>query len=401
LYDIKVPGCGKQFKNTGILMKIQYNPSLKKGSERDVRQGSLEWAEQKAGTIAELLLSWYEESRRLLPWRNTSDPYAIWISEIMLQQTQVDAVIPYYLRFLERFPTIQDLARAPLEAVLKVWENMGYYSRARHLHAAAQIVVAFHGGRLPEDANALKALPGIGPYTSGAILSIAFGKPVPAVDGNVKRVLSRLFAVDRPLNAGSTLRLISALAEKLVPAEKPGLFNAALMELGALLCRPGIPRCSACPLISVCLAYADNCQHFLPVTGKRAKRPHREAAAAILRDSLDRLLIVQRPAAGFLGGLWTFPGGMLNPGESVSEGLKNRCREEFNISISVQEPLMTLQQGYTHFQLTLHVFSGTILESDSESPVKSNRLWTSAAEIRSFPFSRAESKILDVLFPDG
>jgi len=156
-------------------MKIQYNPSLKKGSERDVRQGSLEWAEQKAGTIAELLLSWYEESRRLLPWRNTSDPYAIWISEIMLQQTQVDAVIPYYLRFLERFPTIQDLARAPLEAVLKVWENMGYYSRARHLHAAAQIVVAFHGGRLPEDANALKALPGIGPYTSGAILSIAFG----------------------------------------------------------------------------------------------------------------------------------------------------------------------------------------------------------------------------------
>ncbi|SEM10387.1 A/G-specific DNA-adenine glycosylase [Syntrophus gentianae] len=365
----------------------------------DDRQGSLEWAEQKAKEIATLLLFWYEKNKRLLPWRTTADPYAIWLSEIMLQQTQVDAVIPYYRRFLEQFPTIRDLARAPLEAVLKAWENMGYYSRARHLHAAARLVVDSHGGQLPQDPDDLKALPGIGPYTAGAILSIAFGKPVPAVDGNVKRVLSRLFAVDRPLNDGSTQRYISLLAEKLVPAENAGLFNSALMELGALLCRPGMPTCSACPLTSICLAYAGNSQHQLPVAGKRAKRPHKEAAAVILRDSGNRLLIVQRPADGFLGGLWKFPGGMVNPGETVSEGLKNRCREELNLSVSVREPLLTLQQGYTHFQLTLHVFSGTILEGNPGLPATGNWLWASVGDIRRFPFSRAELRILEALFP--
>jgi len=380
-------------------MKFQSNPSLMKERRMDDRQESLERAEKNAMRIANLLLSWYDQNQRFLPWRNTDDPYAIWLSEVMLQQTQVDAVIPYYRRFLERFPTIQDLARAPLDAVLKIWENMGYYSRARHLHAAARLVVASHGGRLPENPQDLKALPGIGPYTSGAILSIAFGKPVPAVDGNVKRVLSRLFAVDRPLNAGSTLRLISALAEKLVPTENPGRFNSALMELGALLCRPGIPRCSDCPLVSICLAYAGNDQHLLPVAGKKAKRPHKEAAVAILRDSEDRLLIVQRPSAGFLGGLWTFPGGMLGPGETVAEALKKRCRDELNISISVGESLMALQQVYSHFQLTLHVFSGTILEGNPKPRAEGDWRWATSKEIRRFPFSRAELRILSALFP--
>ncbi|OPY84266.1 MAG: putative A/G-specific adenine glycosylase YfhQ [Syntrophus sp. PtaU1.Bin208] len=365
----------------------------------DDRQGSLKWAEQKAKEIATLLLSWYDKNKRLLPWRTTVDPYAIWLSEIMLQQTQVEAVIPYYRRFLEQFPTIQELARAPLEAVLKAWENMGYYSRARNLHAAARLVMDSHGGQLPENPAELRALPGIGPYTAGAILSIAFGKPLPAVDGNVKRVLSRLFAVDRPLDVGSTQQFISALAEKLVPIKEPGLFNSALMELGALVCRPGIPQCTRCPLTSICLAHAGECQHLLPVTGSRANRPHREAGAVILRDSQNRLLIVQRPAAGFLGGLWKFPGGMLSPGETTSEGLKNRCREELNLSISVQEPLLKLQQGYTHFQLTLHVFSGTILEGNPGLPAAGNRLWASVGDIRSFPFSRAELRILDALFP--
>jgi A/G-specific adenine glycosylase len=380
-------------------MKYQSNPSSKNERGMDNRQESLEQAEKNAMRIATLLLAWYEKNQRILPWRNTADPYAIWISEIMLQQTQVDAVIPYYRRFLEQFPTIRDLARAPLEAVLKIWENMGYYSRARHLHAAARLVVASHGGRLPENPEDLKALPGIGPYTSGAILSIAFGKPVPAVDGNVKRVLSRLFTVESPLNAGSTQRLMFALAEKLVPAEKPGRFNSALMELGALLCRPGIPRCSDCPLSSICLAYAGNCQHLLPVAGKRAKRPHKEAAVAILRDSEDRLLIVQRPEAGFLGGLWKFPGGMLDSGETVAESLEKRCREELNISISVGSSLMTLQQVYSHFQLTLHVFSGTILKGEPESPAEGDWRWASSEDIRTYPFSRAELRILTALFP--
>jgi len=365
-----------------------------------IQQQALEQAEERARRFADLLLSWYERNKRLLPWRNTADPYAIWLSEIMLQQTQVDAVIPYYLRFLERFPTIRELAEAPLGAVLKIWENMGYYSRARNLHSAARLVVARHCGRLPANLDDLKALPGIGLYTAGAILSIAFEKPVPAVDGNVKRVISRLFVVDGPGNAGSTQRLISALAEKIVPVRMPGRFNQALMELGALLCRPKTPQCPECPLQSCCLAYAGNCQHLLPVSGKRKKRPHKEAAVAIIRNSENRLLIIQRPKDGFLGGLWTFPGGMLNPGEAVREALEKRCRERLNLSIAVGAPLMTLQQAYTHFQLTLHVFSGAIPEGGyPESSAKGNWCWATFEDIRGLPFSRAELRILAALFP--
>jgi len=364
----------------------------------DKRTTSLKRAEQTAGDIADFLLAWYEKNKRRLPWRNTNDPYAIWLSEIMLQQTQVEGVIPHYRRFLERFPTIEDLARATLEEVLKSWENMGYYSRARNLHAASRRIMDVHGGRLPENPDELKALPGIGPYTSGAILSMAFGKAVPAVDGNVKRVLCRLFAVDSPLSDGATQRFITALAEKLVPAERPGPFNSALMELGALLCRPGTPPCPDCPLRTNCLGYAGNCQNRLPVAGKKAKRTDKEAGAAILRDSEGRFLIVQRPADGFLGGLWKFPGGMLHAGETVTEALKSRCREELGISISVKDHLMTLQQVYSHFRLTLHVFSGTVQGDGPLSPAAGNRLWASPGDIRKYPFSRVELRILDALF---
>lgn len=364
----------------------------------NIRHESLQRAEQNAQRIATLLTAWYEKNKRLLPWRSTSDPYAIWLSEIMLQQTQVEAVIPYYRRFLEQFPTIEELARAPLEAVLKVWEKMGYYSRARHLHATARLILESHGGRFPASLDDLMALPGIGSYTSGAILSIAFGKSVPAVDGNVKRVLSRLFFVDSPVDLTSTRRLLSALAEKLVPARQPGRFNQALMELGAVLCRPKTPLCSDCPLQSICLAYAGSGQHFLPVSRKRTKRPHREAVAAVIRDSEQRLLVIRRPAAGFLGGLWTFPGGMLNPGEIVTEAVERRCREGLNITVAAGDSLMTLQQTYTHFHLTLHVFAGTILDGVPDSPQKDNWRWVSPGDIRNLPFSRAELRILETLF---
>lgn len=363
----------------------------------DVRHESLERAERDAASIAALLTAWYEKNKRPLPWRSTSDPYAIWLSEIMLQQTQAEAVIPYYRRFLERFPTIEDLARAPLEAVLKMWEKMGYYSRARHLHQTARLLVSLHGGRFPENPDDLKALPGIGLYTAGAILSIAFGKPVPAVDGNVKRVLSRLFSVDSPLNLGSTRRILHALAEKLVPIGEPGRFNQALMELGALLCRPKTPQCPDCPLRSICLAYRGNCQQRLPVSGKKTKRPHREAVAAVILGPEKRILLIQRPASGFLGGLWTFPGGMICPGETLTEALEKRCREELNISISVGKPLMTLQQAYSHFHLTLHVFQGTIPSGVTGFPAQDRRRWATSAEVRGLPFSGAELRILEAL----
>ncbi len=365
----------------------------------DGRHESLIRAQQIAPPLGGLLLLWYEANQRPLPWRGTSDPYAIWLSEVMLQQTQVEAVIPYYLRFLKAFPTIEALARAPLEGVLKLWENMGYYSRARHLHAAARVLAASHGGRLPDNPAELRELPGIGAYTSGAILSIAFGKAVPAVDGNVKRVLSRIFTVNGPLNTGSTQRLISALAEALIPKEEPGRFNQALMDLGAMLCRPRIPRCAACPLTSLCLAFIGNCQHRFPVAGKRAVRPRREAAVAVIRDGEERLLVIRRPERGFLGGLWTFPGGMLQPGETAAEALEKRCREELEIAVAVGKSLITLQQAYTHFQLTLHVFFATLRQEGPQLLAGGDRRWASPGEIPGLPFSRAEQKVLAALFP--
>lgn len=360
----------------------------------------LEWADRNAASMAFLLLNWYDGNQRSLPWRQTSDPYAIWISEIMLQQTQVDAVIPYYLRFLKHFPTLEDLARAPLETVLKLWENMGYYSRARHLHQAARIILESYSGRLPENLKDLTALPGIGAYTAGAILSIAFGKPMPAVDGNVKRVLSRIFAMDYPLNAGSTGRLISVLAERLIPNERPGQFNQALMDLGAGLCRPGIPHCPDCPLSRHCRAYAEGRQHLLPVTGKRMTRPRKEAAAVVIRDSENRLLLIQRSQDGFLGGLWTFPGGMISPGDIIREALEKRCREALGIVVAVTESLMTIFQAYTHFQLTLHVFQGKILPGHRDFPKPLHGRWVPPEDLGSLPFSRVEIRILKALFPE-
>jgi len=256
------------------------------------------------------LLSWYWANRRDLPWRRTRDPYHIWVSEIMLQQTRVDTAIPYFNRFVERFPTVRDLAEAPEADVLKLWEGLGYYSRARNLQAAARQVVERHGGQVPADREALAALKGIGPYTVGAILSIAFNVPEPAVDGNVMRVLSRFFGLEDDVARPATRTRMEALARELIPDGHAGDFNQALMELGALICTPKSPQCAGCPVTGECEGRRSGRAESLPVKSK-AKPPRPQYRLAALVEGTGplsgRVLVRQRPPEGLLASLWELP----------------------------------------------------------------------------------------------
>src|SRR6266487_3808009 len=254
------------------------------------------------------LLSWYDANRRDLPWRRTRDPYRILVAEYLLQRTRIVSGTPYYERFVARFPSIQDLAAASLDDVLAVWEGLGFYRRARNLHAAARAIVERHGGQLPESFEELAALPGMGPYTAGAVASIAFGVPVPAVDGNVTRVIARLFRVREDVSKAVSRHRIAELASRLVPPERPGAFNQAMMDLGATVCTPIVPRCPECPMEGICVARAAGEERVLPVSN--ALRPPRTVPVVFgLVRRRDRVLLVRRPAKGLLAGLWALPGG--------------------------------------------------------------------------------------------
>lgn len=256
------------------------------------------------------LLEWYMENKRDLPWRRHRDPYYIWVSEIMLQQTRVDTVIPYFNRFIERFPTVEALADAPEQDVLKCWEGLGYYSRARNLQAAAKQVKDLHGGRVPDDRAAVFALKGVGPYTAGAILSIAFNKPEPAVDGNVMRVLSRYFLIEEDIMKAGTRSLMEGLVTELIPEGRASDFNQALMELGALVCTPKSPHCLTCPVMEHCAARIEGAEESLPVKTK-AKPPRPEYRMVALVEGAGqhagKVLIRQRPQEGLLARMWELP----------------------------------------------------------------------------------------------
>ncbi|MFO0674217.1 MAG: A/G-specific adenine glycosylase [Polyangiaceae bacterium] len=253
------------------------------------------------------LVRWYRAVRRDLPWRRTRDPYAVWLSEIMLQQTRVDTVVPYYERFRAKFPTVVALAEAPLESVLAEWSGLGYYRRARMLHAAARAVAESHAGSFPSTAAGLASLPGVGRYTAGAIASIAFGERAPLVDGNVARVLARLFALDADPTRGAGHAQVWSIAEGLVPEDAPGDFNQALMELGATVCVPRTPRCDACPLAAVCRARAEGREGELPRIAPKAPPKGQSLAALVARDERDRILLARRAEGGLFAGLWEPP----------------------------------------------------------------------------------------------
>jgi len=344
------------------------------------------------------LLDWYKQHRRSLPWRRTSDPYAIWVSEVMLQQTQVKTVIPYYERFLAAFPDPKTLAETDLQKVLKLWEGLGYYARARNLHRAAQKIMAHHGGVPPQSRTSLKALPGIGDYVAAAVSSIAFGKPHAAVDGNVKRVLARFHKMDLPVNDPSSGKKFKTTAEGFLEKSDPGEFNQAMMELGALVCTPRNPDCQPCPLARKCLAFMEKRVNEYPRRLQKERTPEYHIAVGIVWKGA-KVLITQRKPDGLLGGLWEFPGGKVKDGETPFMACTREIKEEVNLVVKPEEKIAHLRHAYTHFRIIMDVFrcdyrSGRV---HLRGPVDFR--WIRLHEIEKFPFPGANRKFIPLITP--
>lgn len=293
------------------------------------------------------LLAWYREWKRDLPFRRTGDPYAILVAEVMLQRTRVNVGLPYYERFLATFPTVQGLAAAPEADVLRSWEGLGFYRRALNLHRAAKAVVERHRGELPGDYDALRGLPGLGDYTASAVGSIAFGLPIPAVDGNAKRVLARLFGIEEDVSRGGGARKVRALAARLVPATRPGEWNQALMELGATVCRPRAPRCGACPVSGQCVAFAAGLQDELPRAAAREPVPVAPVVFALVRDG-DRVLLVRREA-GLHAGMYGLPGGERGAGESEEMAVRRHLRS-LGVRPETMERMGAVRHTFSHLR---------------------------------------------------
>ncbi len=348
------------------------------------------------GKITKKLLAWYRRSRRDLPWRRTRDAYYIWVSEVMLQQTQVATVVPFYERFLARFPDVASLARAPLDDVLKQWEGLGYYARARNLHAAAREVVNRFGGSVPGDADAFRTLPGVGEYIGAAVPSIAFGVPTVVVDGNVKRVIARLFAtaesVDRPAGA----REIRRLADSLLDRAHPGDFNQALMELGATVCRPTGPSCGTCPVADACAALAAGTPEAFPRRDPRRAVPVQRIAVGVVRRN-GRVLITRRAESGMLGGLWEFPGGKIGPDESAEEACRREIREEVNLDVEVGERVARVKHAYTHLKVEIDVFECRHAGGRVRLDGPTDHRWILLEETAHYAFPKANHKFIKTL----
>ena len=341
--------------------------------------------------FARRLLKWYSSHARVLPWRGSADPYRVWVSEIMLQQTQVETVIPYYQRWLSRFPSLQALAAASEADVLGVWEGLGYYSRARNLYRAARIVATELGGQVPRTLEGLRALPGIGRYTAGAIASIAFGVDAAVLDGNVKRVLARVFDFREDVKSPRGEAQLWALAESLVPPGRAGDYNQALMDLGATVCTPRDPACPACPLRALCLANQLGLQHERPVKAARRAQPLRQMAAAVVRKA-GRVLIEQRPASELLGGLWAFPAVPCEPGDA--DCLRQALQAEWGLEVDLAPGVRQLAHDFTHFRLALDVYEGRWLAGAlKRGPATRRRKWVWVADLPSYPMGKLDRDI--------
>lgn len=343
--------------------------------------------------ITSNLLEWYACHARPLPWRENPTPYKVWISEVMAQQTQVNTVIPYFERWMKRFPTIEDLAKASLQEVLITWEGLGYYQRARNLHLAAQKIISEYGGEIPSNVQDLRSLPGIGRYSAGAIASIAFGQDEPALDGNIRRVLSRLFDVSDPINTTSGEKHLWQLAAEHLPARMAGIYNQAFMELGALVCTPHSPDCPQCPLAQFCQARLLGIQEERPVKPVKNQIPHFTVTAAVIKKR-GKVLITQRPLRGLLGGMWEFPGGKLLDGEDLDTCLKREIREELGIGIQVEESFGIYRHAYTHYRVTLHAFFCGMENGDIPKPIQVESMqWSKITELSGFPMGKIDRQI--------
>ena len=315
----------------------------------------------------------------------------------MLQQTQVKTVIPYYQKFLNRFPSVRHLADAALQDVLKAWEGLGYYARARNLHRAARMIMTDHDGCLPEDDASIRRLPGVGDYIAAAVLSIAFGQARAVVDGNVKRVLARLFCMDFPVNAAPAHKHFQGVATTILEESSPGDFNQAMMELGALICKPDNPECSRCPVRGSCGALLTGMVDAYPSREKRKAVPvHHIAVGVIWRG--NRVLITRRKAEGLLGGLWEFPGGKVKDREDAEAACMREVKEETNIDIEVTGRISRVRHAYTHFKIIMDVFCCRYLSGRVRLAGPTAHQWITLEEIENYPFPKANHKFFKALF---
>ncbi len=350
-----------------------------------------------AQTLASALLNWFDHLQIQLPWRGSRDPYRIWLSEIMLQQTRIAAVESYYTRFLGRFPTIEALAAAPLDEVLKSWEGLGYYTRARNLHRFANSIVNDHCGQFPTSAEALQQLPGIGRYTAAAIASIAFNQRIAVLDGNVMRVLARLTDFAEDITESRSRQQLWQVAESLLPSTRPGDYNQALMDLGRLICVPRRPNCEACPLQSYCLAFAHQTTAKRPVKKPKAPRKDVRVAAAVIRDAKDRLLLVQRLPQGLLGGLWALPGGFCEPEETLTEALQRTLRNDLQLEIAIAQQIAVATQDLTHLRMTVRAFACQITAGAPAAIGVAAFAWVSKSELERYSLGKADREIVNSL----
>ncbi len=359
--------------------------------------GLVAWDEATRVEMQKKLLAWYHDTHRQLPWRQTNAPYAIWVSEVMLQQTQVTTVIPYYNRFMTRFPMVTDLADADQEEVLKLWEGLGYYARARNLHRAARVVVDQFDGQVPGNKENFKSLPGVGDYIAAAVLSIAFGLPLAAVDGNVKRVLARLFTMETPVNHAASHRQFQSMADRLLDRSTPSLFNQAMMELGALVCIPGAAvRCDTCPLCRACNAFKMDMVAHYPRRKKRKPVPTHHIAVGVVKKG-ERLLITRRKPEGLLGGLWEFPGGKVEKDEEGPDACVRELLEETGLDVTVSSHLTRITHAYTHFKIEVDVYLCGYVSGRVQLNGPVDHRWIRPCEIDQYPFPKANLKFIHLL----
>ena len=364
------------------------------------------WKEKKITSFREKLLAWYDANKRDLPWRRTQDPYKIWISEIMLQQTRVDTVIPYYERFLDWFPTVADLAQAPEEKLLKAWEGLGYYSRVRNMQQAAQQIIENHGGVFPSSFDEISKLKGIGPYTAGAIASIAFGLPEPAVDGNVMRVLARLFEVDYDIGVPTNRKIFQAMMEILIDPARPGDFNQALMDLGSDIESPVNPRPEESPVKEFSAAYQHGTMDRYPIKGPKKKPVPVYLTAFIIKDSQGRYLLEKNEREGLLSGFWHFP---LIEVDSLSENLGQLSLLDGKGEAESNPEILSFEQDYDlaidwqdrSYPIVQHIFSHRKwqvqlrygLVKEGVQPASESTVWLTPEEFSDYPFAKPQQKI--------
>ena len=365
------------------------------------------WEEEKIASFREKLLAWYDANKRDLPWRRTQDPYKIWISEIMLQQTRVDTVIPYYERFLDWFPTVADLAQAPEERLLKAWEGLGYYSRVRNMQKAAQQIMEDHGGVFPSSYEKISKLKGIGPYTAGAIASIAFGLPEPAVDGNVMRVLARLFEVDYDIGVPTNRKIFQAMMEILIDPDRPGDFNQALMDLGSDIESPVNPRPEESPVKEFSAAYQHGTMDRYPIKAPKKKPVPVYLTAFIIMDNQGRYLLEKNEREGLLSGFWHFPlievdSLSENQGQlSLLDGQRHAVdnpeilsfEQDYDLAIDWQDRSYPIvQHVFSHRKWQVQLRYGLVKEGEQES--SESTVWLTPEEFSNYPFAKPQQKIL-------